>query len=81
MVPSPNVSEDHQTYNAIALVKKQAAKMVKDVDAMVDLINISIKIIHDDEKLKSLSDNIFKLSKANASDDIGSIVLKAVNEK
>ena len=58
LVPSPNVSEDHQTKNANALVTKQAAVMVKDIEAREKLISALDEVIHDSALQKALSDNI-----------------------
>lgn len=58
LVPSPNVSEDHQTKNANALVTKQAAVMVKDIEARERLITALDEIINDSDLQKDLSDNI-----------------------
>ena len=60
LVPSPNVAEDHQTKNAMALVNKDAAIYVKDADAPDVLLEIAIKTVQDDKKLASLSENIKK---------------------
>ena len=62
LVPSPNVAEDHQTKNALALVNKNAALYVKDVEAPALLIPLAIDTIQDDAKLKSLSENILKMA-------------------
>ncbi len=62
LVPSPNVAEDHQTKNALALVHKQAALYVKDVEAPQLLMALAIDSVKDDAKLKSLSENILKMA-------------------
>ena len=62
LVPSPNVAEDHQTKNALALVNKQAAIYVKDSEAENTLLNIALATVTDDRKLKELSENIAKLA-------------------
>ena len=49
LVPSPNVAEDHQTHNAMALVNKNAAVLVKDINAENELIPKALKLIKDDE--------------------------------
>lgn len=61
LVPSPNVAEDHQTKNALALVDKKAAIYVKDVDAMKHLVSTALATVADDDKLKTLSENIATL--------------------
>ena len=62
LVPSPNVAEDHQTKNAMALVNKQAALYVKDSEAPALLIPLALDTVKNDAQLKSLSDNILKLA-------------------
>lgn len=78
LVPSPNVSEDHQTKNAMALVNKDAAILVKDEDAPNQLIKIALKTMQDKKKLKSLSENILQLAQPNATDRIVDEVIKLV---
>jgi UDP-N-acetylglucosamine--N-acetylmuramyl-(pentapeptide) pyrophosphoryl-undecaprenol N-acetylglucosamine transferase len=67
LVPSPNVAEDHQTKNAMALVNKDAAVLVKDVDAKNNLIAKTVEILGNEAKLKQLSEAIAQLGKPNAS--------------
>ena len=62
LVPSPNVAEDHQTKNAMALVNKQAALIVKDSEAANQLIPLALKTVKDDGKLKSLGANVLKMA-------------------
>lgn len=69
-VPSPNVSEDHQTKNALALVNKNAALMIKDEEAVNNLIPKAINLLKDNEKCKTLSDNIKKLALPNSAEVI-----------
>lgn len=76
LVPSPNVAEDHQTKNAMALVDVGAAIMVKDVEARDVLIQTAIDLLNDEAKQKELSNNIAKLGKENAADRIAEEVLK-----
>lgn len=75
-VPSPVVAEDHQTHNAMALVNKGAAIMVKDAEAMEKLMPQVESIILDKGKIKELETNILSLAKPNASSDIAKEVLK-----
>jgi len=70
LVPSPNVAEDHQTKNAMALVKKNAAVMIADKDAEDQLIDKALELIHDESKLQSLSENILKLALPDAANSI-----------
>lgn len=58
LVPSPNVAEDHQTKNAMALVNKNAAIMIQDIDAKEKLMATTIDLIENDKQIKSLSENI-----------------------
>lgn len=76
LVPSPNVAEDHQTKNAMALVNKDAAIYVKDSEAPNKLLATALKIVNDDEKLKSLSENVSKLGLPDSADIIADEVLK-----
>jgi len=81
LVPSPNVAEDHQTKNAMALVEKSAAVMVTDAEAREKLFSVSFGLLNDSDKLKSMSQNIALLAKPNAADDIASIVIKLAEGK
>lgn len=76
LVPSPNVAEDHQTHNAMALVKKDAAVLVKDVDAKDTLIATALPLIKDDKHLAALHDNILKLALPNSARLIAEEVMK-----
>lgn len=75
LVPSPNVSEDHQTKNAMALVNKGAAIHIPDIKAKEELLPTTIAIVNDDNKLKTLSENIRDLAKPNAAQVIAEEVL------
>lgn len=70
LVPSPNVAEDHQTKNAMALVQKNAAILVKDSESEAELINSVFSLLKDADKCKQLSEEIVKLGKPNATADI-----------
>lgn len=76
LVPSPNVAEDHQTKNALALVNKDAALYVKDADAPATLLALAVKTVADDERLAQLSTNIKTLGKANSADVIADEVIR-----
>jgi UDP-N-acetylglucosamine--N-acetylmuramyl-(pentapeptide) pyrophosphoryl-undecaprenol N-acetylglucosamine transferase len=78
LVPSPNVAEDHQTKNAIALVEKDAAIMVKDSDARNDLIPKFLELASNDTQMVQLSVNIQKLAKPDADDLIVKEVYKLI---
>ncbi len=74
LVPSPNVAEDHQTKNALALVNKNAALYIKDSEATQKLLDTAIEAVHKPDLLKELSNNITKL----AIKDSATIIAKEV---
>ena len=76
LVPSPNVAQDHQTKNALALVNKHAAIYVKDSEAQEKLLNTAIQTVNNTEKLRELSQNIAQLALKNSADRIADEVLK-----
>lgn len=76
LVPSPNVAEDHQTHNAMALVNKQAALLVKDADAPTQLIPTALTLIHDNEHLARLHDNVLLLALPNSAQHIAQEIIK-----
>ncbi len=81
LVPSPNVAEDHQTQNALALVEKEAAILVKDNDVKEKMITTALSVL-DNEKLKDkLQNNILKLAKPNATQKIAREVLSLVGAR
>jgi UDP-N-acetylglucosamine--N-acetylmuramyl-(pentapeptide) pyrophosphoryl-undecaprenol N-acetylglucosamine transferase len=75
------VAEDHQTKNALALSNKQAAITIADKDARTVLIDKALEIIHCDECLKSLSENISRLAQRNSSDRIVDEIEKLLRQK
>lgn len=81
LVPSPNVAEDHQTKNAMALVSKDAAIYVKDADAPDTLLHTALQTVENDTKLESLSENIKKLGFADSADVIADEVIKLATRK
>ncbi len=81
LVPSPNVAEDHQTKNANALVKKDAALLVKDVDAKKTLIQTAITTLKDNTLSHKLMENIKPLGKPNAANHIADVILELVKNK
>ncbi len=81
LVPSPNVAEDHQTKNALALSTRDAAVYVKDAEAPAILLKLAVEIVHDDAKLKSLSENVLKLALPNSAEIIAKEVLSLSNRK
>ena len=76
LVPSPNVAEDHQTKNAMALVNNDAALFVKDAEAKDTLLPLAIKTVNDSDKLTSLSKNIAKLALRDSANVIANEVFK-----
>ena len=80
LVPSPNVAEDHQTKNALALVKKNAALLVKDSEARMDLVKKTIEVLNNDKLLSLLSENIKTLAVRDSADKIANEVYKIVNK-
>lgn len=78
LVPSPNVAEDHQTKNAMALVEKDAALLMPDNKATQQLINLSITTINDSQKLTQLEENIKKLAQLDSVERIVDEIEKIV---
>ncbi|SDL76722.1 UDP-N-acetylglucosamine--N-acetylmuramyl-(pentapeptide) pyrophosphoryl-undecaprenol N-acetylglucosamine transferase [Daejeonella rubra] len=76
LVPSPNVAEDHQTKNALALVEKDAAILVGDNMAELELLDIALLLIENKNKCKELADNIGKMELPDADKIIAEEVLK-----
>ncbi len=76
LVPSPNVAEDHQTKNAMALVEKDAALYVKDADAPAQLLKLAVETVKDDKALTRLGGNIKKLALPDSADIIAQEVIK-----
>ena len=80
LVPSPNVAEDHQTKNAMALVNKQAALYVKDKEASVLLLPLAIDTVKDAAKLESLRENILKMALPDAAEIIAKEVISLAEQ-
>ena len=76
LVPSPNVAEDHQTKNALALSTKDAAIYVKDAEAPGMLLKLAIDTVKDDAKLQALHENVLKLALPNSAEIIAKEVIK-----
>lgn len=76
LVPSPNVAEDHQTKNALALVQENAAIFVADRDAEAKLVDKTLELLKDKEKQKILCNNIGKLAMPNADEVIAKEVIQ-----
>ena len=81
LVPSPNVAEDHQTKNALALSDKDAAIYIKDAEAKGKLIDTALKTVINTEKLKVLSKNIEKLALPDSATIIAKEVIKLAESK
>ncbi len=72
----PNVAEDHQTKNALALVNKQAAIYVKDSEAETTLVDVALSTVNDERRLKELNENIAKLALPDSAKIIAQEVIK-----
>ena len=79
LVPSPNVAEDHQTKNALALANRNAAIMVRDVESVEKLGRTMLATVHDDALLASLGENVAKMALRNADERIVDCVMKIIN--
>ncbi len=80
LVPSPNVAEDHQTKNALALVNKEAALYVKDAEAEKELLDLAIKTVQQPEVLKKLSNHIAALAFKDSANVIAQEVCKLAEQ-
>ena len=81
LVPSPNVAEDHQTKNALALADRDAALYVKDAEAPAALLQLAVDTVNDDARLKSLSENILQLALPDSAEIIAKEVIKLATRK
>lgn len=81
LVPSPNVAEDHQTKNALALANKDAAIMVADKDAEQQLVTKALEVVHDEQCLSQLSRNIEQLAQHNSADRIVDEIVKIIEQR
>ncbi len=79
LVPSPNVAEDHQTKNAMALVENKAALLVDDKVAEQELVDKVLELLNDPNKCNELSNNISKMALPNADEIIANEVLRIAN--
>lgn len=77
-VPSPNVTEDHQTHNAMALVNKDAGMIVKDVEAAQKLMGTAMELIHDQAHIEAIERNAAKLAKRDAAATIADEIYKLI---
>ncbi len=76
LVPSPNVAEDHQTHNAMALVRKDAAVLVKDSEAKEKMMAEAVALAHDAERIRMMETNIAPLARMDAAMDIAKEVYR-----
>jgi UDP-N-acetylglucosamine--N-acetylmuramyl-(pentapeptide) pyrophosphoryl-undecaprenol N-acetylglucosamine transferase len=81
LVPSPNVAEDHQTKNALALVKDEAAILINDRSAEDTLVIEALALLNDKAKREKLSENIGKMALKDADIIIAKEVLKLIKQK
>ena len=79
-VPSPNVAEDHQTHNAMALVRKDAGIIVKDIEAPEKLLKTACELLKDSEKIETLEKNIAELAKTDAAMTIAKEVYTTIGK-
>ena len=79
LVPSPNVAEDHQTHNAMALVNRDAAVLVRDAEAAEKLIPTALTLLEDKAKLEVLHTNVLKLAQADSATRIAKEVMALAN--
>lgn len=80
-VPSPNVTEDHQTHNAMALVNKNAAMIIKDDEAVEKLMKTACELIDDTAKTRTLEKNIAALAKTDAAMTIADEVYRVIRQE
>jgi len=80
ILPSPNVAEDHQTKNAMALQESRAAMMIKDVDANEKLIPTMIQLMEDKDMQANMTLSLKKLAKPNAASEIADYIIKSIPE-
>ncbi len=78
LIPSPNVAEDHQTKNAMALVERDAAIMIRDNEAVKGLAEVTLSLLNDENEKEKLKTNISKLAKPRAAEHIAEEVIKLV---
>ncbi len=81
LIPSPNVAEDHQTKNAMALVNNKAAILLKDSQAREKLSKEALTLINDSEQCQKLSQNIGRMAFQDSANVIANEVLSLINRK
>ncbi len=81
LIPSPNVAEDHQTKNAMALAEKNAAVLLPDAESKERLFPLALEVLNDEEKLKELAENSLKMAHPNAASDIADVIIELGSDK
>ncbi len=81
LIPSPNVAEDHQTKNALAIANRQAALMIADKDAESQLVDCIVKLICDLEQLDLLSQNIGRMALHHSAESIVDEIVKIIRKQ
>ena len=81
LVPSPNVAEDHQTHNAMALVRVGAAEIVADKDAVAEVFRVAEELVADSERLATLATNIRTLAIDDSADRVAKMAIEIANNK
>ena len=76
LIPSPNVAEDHQTHNAMALVRKDAAVLVKDVGAGTQLMTAINDLLKDSKKRETMCKNVLTLAQTDSAERIAKEVMR-----
>ncbi|MGM9803867.1 MAG: undecaprenyldiphospho-muramoylpentapeptide beta-N-acetylglucosaminyltransferase [Muribaculaceae bacterium] len=79
LVPSPNVAEDHQTKNALALARRNAAVMVTDADANEQLVDTMLSLVADEQRLSTIATNVKAMALNNAAEKIVDKIMEIVN--
>ena len=75
-VPSPNVAEDHQTHNAMALVSRDAALLVRDAEAAEKLLPTALELVHDADRIARIAENVAPLARLDAAQTIADEIYK-----
>ena len=75
-VPSPNVAEDHQTHNAMALVSRDAALLVRDAEAAEKLLPTALELVHDPDRISRIAENVAPLARLDAAQTIADEIYK-----
>lgn len=81
LVPSPNVAEDHQTKNAMALVNRDAAVCVADKDAREQLVDTALALVNNEEKLQNLSRHIAEMAHSHSAEQIVDEIVRIIERK